>query len=293
MYVMPQQNFSAYNDSDRHPQKAIWGDYPYDQKDRHPTQWIYWFDDFTFVPSLTSATTAVNRWPYMSYIDTGNTIVALATTKTIGVLRLSVDASDNDGPVITLPGDASVAFMLDDNTAADRRKLWFDARWKKSSVTDNQCAVFIGLTEEARAVDNGLMADDSAAITTTIDAIGWRVLQDNGEELDFVWQKASQTPVELVAAAVTTTNSDATGLVADTYIKTGFKYDPERPAANRIATYINNVQGTAWGTATQMAAATFPDGEELVFAAGAKAGEATAVTFDIDWIRMAQKGLDV
>lgn len=292
MYVRPQQNFSAYNTADRHNQAAIWGDFPYQNRFRFPTQWIYWFDDFTFVPSLTSATTAVNRWPYMSYIDTSDTIVALATTKTIGVLRLSVAATDNNAPVITLSGDASVAFMLDDNTTADRRKLWFDARWKKSIVTDNGVSIFMGLSEEARSVNNGLMTDDDGLPITTIDVVGFNVLQDNGEELDFVWQKASAAKQEH-AALVTTTNSAATGLAADTYIKTGFKYDPEEPTATRMGIYINNIEDANHLTGTQMAAATFPDGEELVFAAGAKVGAGAAATFDIDWIEIAQRQLDV
>lgn len=291
MYNYPAQNFSAYS-TGRHLQPSVWSDFPYDQVLHEPTKWIHWFDDFTFVPSLTSATTAVNRWPYMSYIDTSDTIVALATTKQIGTLRLSVAATDNNAPVITFPGDASVAFMLDDNTSADRRKLWMDFRWKKSSVTDNQCAAFIGLAEEGRAINNGLMTDDTGVPISTIDVVGFSVLQDNGEELDFVWQKASQTKQEM-ANIVSTTNSAATGMVADTYIRTGFKYDPNEVVAKRGKVYVNNVTYGTYLTNTNMVATTFPDGEELVFAAGAKAGEGTAVTMDIDWIRLAQKNLDV
>lgn len=293
MYNVPAQNLGAYN-TDRHLQNSVWSDFPYDQVLHEPTKWIYWFDDFTFVPSLTSATTAVNRWPYMSYIDTSNTIVALETAKTIGVLVIATDNTDNDGPIICLPGDKSVCFMLDDNTAADRRKMWQDYRWKKSSVTDNQAAVFLGLAEETRTVNDGLMTDDSAIVIATIDAIGFRVLQDNGEELDFTWQKASQTNQEIAhIATIANENSATTGLAADTYVKTGFKYDPKESTANRIKVYVNNKTHATKVTGTQMAAATFPDGEELVWYAGLKNGEGTACSLSLDWIRMAQRNLDV
>ena len=288
-HVQPQLNTAAYN-TDRRRQQAIVGSFPRARHLDNPEDFLYWWDDFHFIPSLTSATGAVNRYPYMSYIDTSDTITTLATEKSRGVLRLTTAGTDNNAPVITMQGNDGNHVMFDDNTAADRRNLWFDSRWRKDSVADNICAMFVGFVEEARAVNNGLMTDDSAVLITTIDGIGYRVLQDNGEELDFTWQTASQTNQEK-ANLVTTTNSAATGLVASTWIKTGFRYDVDAEVAKRIKLFINNKEDAGYITATNMAAATFPDGEELVFAAGSKNGAGTAALFDLDWIWFAQEML--
>lgn len=293
--VQHARNLAAYDsnrDPDRHCSPAIWSDFPLQNMLEDPTTYLHWFDDFHNIPVLTTASGAINRYPYMSYIDTGNTITTLATVKTRGVLRLATDATDNDGPVINMQGNDGVQVMLDDNTTADRKKLWFESRWSKSSITDNQAAMFIGFAEEARAVDNGVLADNDGTYPD-IDIIGYRVLQDNGEELDFAFRKNGQTAVEISAGMVTTSNADAAGLAVDTFIKTGFVYDPREVTSKRIRLLINNIEDSDYTTATQMAAATFPDGEELCFTAGVKNGEATAVNFDLDWIRFAQEMLSV
>lgn len=267
--------------TDRFLSPNIWSGFPDAEKQRDPSRYFDFFDDFDRVPSLTAATTAVNRASYMSYIDTSDTIVALATEKNNGVLRLSVAATDNNGPVITFPGDTANCMVISD-TAGDDLPAWFEARWRKSSVTDNQCAVFIGVCEEGRCINNGVLTDDDGVLAD-IDHIGFNVAHDNGEELNFAFTKSGQTDTELIAAL--------DSLVASTWVKTGFRYDPGLLGltTERIKVFLNNAMNSTFVTATQIAAATFPDAEEMTFAACAKAGEATAVTFDIDWLRIAQK----
>jgi hypothetical protein len=274
------QNLSAeVATPDRFTSKSIWASFPVRDALDDFTRYSRWEDDFTNVPALTSATTAVNRHPYMSYIDTSDTIVALSTTKMIGVLRLSVAATDNNAPVVTLAGDAGVCAVISD-TAGDDMPLWFESRWRKNSILDNECAMFLGLCEEARAVNNGLLVDDTGVLAD-IDHIGFNVAQDNGEELNFAFTKSGQTDVEVMAALDT--------LVVDTWYKSGFHYNPLADTAQRIKIFQNSVTQTSYVTGTQIAAATFPDAEELTMAAGAKAGAATAVALDLDWWRFAQK----
>jgi len=273
-------NLGAEN-TDRFPSMAIWASFPMMEHLQRKGRFQEFFEDFTLTTLLETAAVDDEQL-FASYIDTGNTIQPLPTEKNRGVLRLATDATDNDGPVITMCGNVGANLMISD-TAGDDKKLWFEARWKKSSITDNQCAMFIGLTEEARAVDNGLLTDD-AGILADIDHIGFNVAHDNGEELNWAYTKAGQVDTEVIAAM--------DSLVADTYVKTGFVYDPARDTANRIAAYLNNVEQSTYVTGTNIAAATFPDAEEMCFSAGSKNGEATATNFDIDWIGFAQVMLE-
>lgn len=271
------QNLSSES-SDRLPSENVWASFPMEECLYYPGRYFYWWDDFHNVPLLTTNT--ADEAVYASYIDTSNTITALATEKNRGVLRLLADATDNDGPVVTMQGNTGNSILLDDNTAADRCDLWYEHRFRKSSITAEQCAVFIGFVEEARAADNGLMADDSGIPTATIDALGFSCLHASPAALDFVWQKASQTRQEI---------ADVDVLVASTWYKNGFRYNTANLTDKRGIVYINNVDFGTYLTGTQMAASTFPDGEELVWAAGLKTGEATSVTMDLDWIRIGHK----
>ena len=52
---------------------------------------------------------------------------------------------------------------------------------------------------------------------------------------------------------------------------------------------LNGSEQSTYGTAAQIALATFPDAEELQWATGAKGGEGTAATYDVDWVGCAQE----
>lgn len=222
------------------------------------------------------------------YIDTSNTIrnlvvdtTAVETGSRGGVLRLLTDATDNDGPVIQYQTANGAAPFLIGNTAGAAWKLWYEARIRKSTITDNQCAIFAGLSQVNCAADNGLLTDDTGDVVDSISAIGFRVLHDNGEELDFVYQDAAQTsPVEVIA--------NITAMVASTWIKVGFVYDPNEVDARKIKIYVNGDEQGTYVTTANIDAATFPENDAMTLVFGSKNGEATACNFDIDWVRCVQ-----
>jgi hypothetical protein len=76
--------------------------------------------------------------------------------------------------------------------------------------------------------------------------------------------------------------------VADTFVKLGFLYDPSAPPAKRIKVFVSNVEQSTYVTAANIAAATFPDGEELGFLFGMKMGSAVLAEAAIDWWAFAQ-----
>lgn len=271
-------------DTTRNFSPAIWGNCPVNLiRDGVLRGYV---DGDDFLPPGVISEDAVDDL-YQKYIDTSNTIrlAANSTTAYGGILELVTDATDNDAPVIQRhganAGSTAIGPYIIGNSAGAAFRLWFEARINKSSIADNVCAFACGLAQVGRAADNGLLEDDTGDIVDSISFIGWRNLNDNGEELDFVYQDGGQTaPVEVMANAAT--------LVADTYIKLGFVFDPFATASQQIKLFINNVEQSTYVTTTNIDATTFPENDALAFVFGTKNGTAGASTGRIDWWRCVQ-----
>jgi hypothetical protein len=221
---------------------------------------------------------------YKTWEDTGAAVAQLATVAG-GVVALTTDTTDNDQVSITQGGagtgaSTSVLGALSYDTAADRKRTVFEARWKVGSVTDDVSSVFIGLMDDDIATADNALVDDTGALVDD-DFIGFHTLHENGGAtnansiLRFTYKKGGQT-VQVPITSLAT-------LTADTYIKTGFIYDPTEPASRQIAVYVDNEVNSTYVTATNMDAATFPDGVPLAFAAIMKNGTTTAGTLSLDW----------
>lgn len=233
-------------------------------------------DDFLAPKDADTYTDLYSEMGYTSYIDTGNTIVSLAD-ETGGVLALTTDATDND-EVWLSAGQATSVFGAISDTAGSDFLTIFECRVKKASIANDVSAIFCGLAEEGCAaadskVDNtGVMADK--------DYIGFDSVHADGDAINFVYKKAGQTAQTLISGVHVP--------VADDFVKLGFIHDPRAKASQRIKVFVNNVEQSTYGTATNIAAATFPDGEELTALFGVKNGSAAASEFAIDWWAFAQ-----
>lgn len=274
-------NLSA--DTDRQCSPNIWSQFNALRLVEDPTYGCHFFDDFLYMQSEDGTDDV-----YFKYIDTSNTIRLVAQTATVvgGEVALVTDATDNDAPVLAFrganAGGGNISSVILGNSSTASFLTLFETRLKKSSITDNQCAFFAGLAEAtARAADDGLLEDDTGDIVNSISAIGFRAKHDNGEELDFVYQDAAQTaPTEVIA--------NIQAMVADTYIKLGFVYNPLEENSKKIKIYVNGVEQSTYVTTTNIDAATFPENDAMTPTFGSKNGEATATTLTIDWWRLAQ-----
>lgn len=233
-------------------------------------------DDFLAPLAGNTSTEIYSEMTYTGYIDTSNTIVGLAD-ESGGVLALTTDATDND-EVWIQSGDATSVLGAISDTAGSSYLTAFEARVKKSSIADNVAATFVGLCEEGTAGADGMA--DNTGVMADKDHIGFSSVHADGDAIDFVYKKAGQTAQTLIA--------DVDVPVADTFANLGFIFDPHAPASERITVYVDNVASTTYGTATNIAAATFPDAEELGFLMGLKNGAATAAEHAIDWWMFAQ-----
>lgn len=239
------------------------------------SNWFFAGDDFL---SFTGATTAYyGTTPYTGYIDTSNAIAQLAT-EVGGVVQLTTDGTDNDEVWLSPGGAASVLGVISDTAGADK-KMIFESRFRIGSVADSSHHVFIGLSEEGLAAadtvtDAGALADK--------DFIGFRITEADGDALTFCYKKAGQT--------MQTALTYGTALAASTWYKVGFIYDPVAPSSKRIKIFVDNTEQSTYVTGTQIAAATFPDAEELNFLAGFKNGGANAKNLGLDWWYFGQQG---
>jgi hypothetical protein len=252
---------------------ALWADLPsevlYD-----PAVGVYREEDF--INFGQSALVASNvGWyvgkagPYKSYEDTGNSVAQDPTA--LGTLKISID-SDNDET--SLQSNAGTGVLGKITSGGNGRKLWFETRIAAGQIVTQN--LFVGLMEEGCAAvgtigDTGTLADK--------DYIGFQVAEGASSTLTFTYKKAGQT-------AQTPLTNLAT-LAANTYVNVGFVFDPGIGAAQRIRVYVNGVKQGTYVTAAQIAAATFPSGEEMSFIYAASAAAATKTFYCQGW-RFAQ-----
>lgn len=205
---------------------------------------------------------------YASYIDTGVTIKQ--NENQYGVLEVAGNDADNDEGSIQAAGADGAEVYIDDGTP---RLLIFEFRAKKASVSDNALAFFCGLAAPGFANANALV-DDTGAVKDD-DFIGFSVLHDNGEELDFTYKASGQT-VQVPLAALAS-------LSADTFFNAGFILNPNAPPSKRITVFYNNTEQTTYVTQTNIEAATFPKDVALARALATKVGAAAESKFQMDW----------
>ncbi len=237
-------------------------------------------DDFNAPKAADTYTDVYSEVAYTSYIDTGGTILGLADENG-GVLALAMDNTDND-EIWMEAGDGTIQLGQISDTAGSSYLTAFECRVKFSSITNGVCSFFAGLAKPGLAAGDTLV-DDTGAFKATSQCIGFRNLLD-GDNIQFVYQAVADS-------AVTINNSAAGTLVADTFIKLGFIFDPDAAASKRITVYVDNTELSTYVTATQVATATFPDAEALTFLFGSKntIGTTPSTTESaIDWWAFAQ-----
>ena len=271
--------------SDRWFSPNIWGDCPIEAILNGTVIGRFFQDDFTGPCPNTDAGLyeGAGESPGLGYLffgDTGVTIKAQAGVEE-GVVEVAGNDADNDESVMST---GSPSWIVSD-TAADAKKLWFEARVKKASIADNACALFVGLGWDHTAgvsVAQTLCLTDTDANLGAFSFLGFHVDQADGDAMDFVYQADSGAQTVKIAGVEVP--------VADTFTKVGFVYDPNADTAKRIKVFINNVEQTTYVTGTNIAAATFPDAEPMAMVWAAKVGAAAESKAQMDWWRAAQLG---
>lgn len=244
----------------------------------------FFYDDFKMLGKVAPATggatagfLATEAGAYQYYVDTGTAAGSIAgvAADRDGTMKLLNAAQDNHEIWVQAGGGSNLGIIA--NSGANMQRLWFEARFKVGQIGNNYNA-FVGLGEESLAAadtvtDAGALADK--------DLLGFWVLEAAGATLNFGFRKAGQ--------AVQTTIAGIQTLVADTWYKLGFYYNPLAPADKKIKVYVNGVEKSTYVTAALIAAATFPLDQGMSPLMGVKNGSAAAHNVSADWWAFSQE----
>lgn len=275
--------------TDRLPSPNIWGGVPIEQILMRTKLGTYFHDDFDVHCPNTDAGLfeGAGESPGMGYGFYGDTgVIAKAQAGVVGgVLEVYENDADNDEFVMS---GLAPSFNISD-TAADAMPVCFEGRMKKASIADNELAFFLGLAwdhGDGVSVAKTLCLTDDDAALGAFSYIGFHCDAADGDAIDFV--------VKAEGGAQTVIKAGIEVPVADTWMKLGFKYDPDHDTTKRIKLFVNNVEQSTYVTSTQIAAATFPDAEPLAPVWCVKTCEASPPAAgnkaQIDWWRAATWG---
>ena len=236
-------------------------------------------DDFNLFQGLTNAISGTTALPsttvpsvdgYQVYLDSTTTASGISRLADVtgGVARFAPGATDNHLAI----GYSGNLGAISDTAGSDKLTI-FETRLRlHTQVTDG--SIFAGLASPGAVADGGLIAD-AGGLKADQGGIGFQVKEDDPDAIDFVYQAASQTQQVVI--------SGVQAAVADTYYKLGFVYDPKAPTANRIRIFVDNDEQSTYVTGTNIAAATFPDGDFLGAYLAAMTEGTTSRGMDVDW----------
>lgn len=274
-------NYVDWNSHDTNgPSRSLWWDCPIIRS--LETGELYGFHD-DFLDYESTVTTVVNSHGTPTF--EGDCTMS-GTANEGGELAI-FGTTDNEEASLQRGGSDSAPYGIA-AASTSGYKLWFEARVKKSAITNSLGGFFVGLAGENAAVAD-FMADGGADFSD-VDLLGfWNDETDDsvGSHVHVVTQKTSagfDTIIDTVAT-----------LVADTYVKLGFKYDPDAPNGKKIAFFVDNTEqgtyvGEASGDATVYIQDTtnFPGGEEMSPVIAIKMASGSDMTVAIDWWRCYQ-----
>lgn len=271
----------------RGPSPKIWADCPVLQLVADPSKGFYLWDDFKNsvvskeTASASDFTSSVGRvesdieW-YCFSESTKLTEVALQDDDD-GVLHVAQDGSDQDVTAIITGFNAANYFHMP--LKGERKKFWFEARLKWSSITDAEMGTFIGFNEKGEAANAlGGFAGDAAALDTGNDYLGFAVLQGDGNDLTIVHFEAGAGTAQSTTGEIT--------LTADTYVRVGFRLDVD---ADKIRVYADGVD-LGDDAAIDITSSNFPSNTDLSILVSVLGASGTAAAnIKLDWIRFAQE----
>lgn len=224
------------------------------------------FLNFGEIAPAIAGTTGGMHGGFGYYVDTATTTTSIKQTATDdgGVIRFLTGATANHEAVLVTGGNVGSIGKL---TSVSGRPAGFECRVRFGQVSNFGAA--IGMVKPGFAANDALGATGAIADT---DFVGF-ILSNSGDTLNIGYRKTGQ--------ALTLHSTYTKTIVADTWYKLGFRYDP-LDIDEALSFYIDNVLVGVFSR-TQVTAATFPESVQLAVGAAIKGYAAAAVNMDIDW----------
>ncbi len=232
-------------------------------------------EDFVSSPSLTSSG-ACNDLYFFS--ESSATVKQNADSGKSAV-ELATGATANKNATLISNGNTGNLGVISDTAGSDKLTI-FEARVKLADVADS--SAFIGLAAPGSAAASKPLSGTTHVLADQA-AIGFLVTEDDPDALKFAYVKSSQS-------SQVTVLTYASNLVADQYYNLGFVYDPSAPASEKIKIYIDNVEQSAKVSASDIAAATFPEGDVLAACVSVRSSAAAAEKLYLDLLAYYQAG---
>lgn len=243
------------------------------------------FDDFTGFGATCPVSTSTtmfqsNGISYLGYNDT--TVVATApavptTTPSVsengpGVIVLTADTTDNDLAAIMAGSGTMCPFHV---IPSRMQELVFECRVKVSAITASCTNLFIGLAGTGACADSGVFVDNDASMASN-NFLGFQRIGSMGATLDFKYQRVSGTESQ---------KDDVVTLVADTYVKLGFRYHAAR---KQCSVWVDGEEVTAARVSSAITGATPWPSLYMNFLAATQYQATASHGLYVDWWACAQ-----
>ncbi len=231
---------------------SLWADCPIDSIRNGTVQGII------VEPPLESYESTATTVENMCGLPTFEGDCTVAGNATAGGGVALFGTTDNEEASLAVCGATNAPFVIP-AASTDGKKLWFEVEVKKSIITADTGGFFVGLASEGAVVADFIA--DAGDDFSDVDLLGfWNLEGEAG--VDVITQKTGAAFDTIIDAAET--------LVADTYTRLGFVYDPDAPDKRKIKFYVNGLQQTTYvgedsGDQTVYIGDTtnFPGGEEM------------------------------
>ena len=281
---------TADNIVSRGPSPIIWADCPVITILRDPGAGIHWFDDFQNsivlkeTANATDFTSGVGRIDgdinWYVYCEKDKLADVALQADDEGVLLLSAGDQADDVNTITSGGNLIGTFRTP--KVGEHKNFWFEARLKVNTITNTDLAWFVGLIQPGQAGDGTPLGAAPTALAD-VDYVGFFVAEADGDDLTVVYNEAGAGTAQSSTGLIT--------LVADTYIRIGFKtvfkgkssemrfYADGVDLGDDVAVDISDTNAN-WPGDTNM---------DVMITNTLGAAGADADNLKIDWVRVAQE----
>lgn len=270
--VQSKRNLSTTDDTDRSYSPHIWSDCPLEDILSGRIAGVVYEDDFVSFPK-TPATTEGNFGQYAQFSSSGGTITA--GTGQGGEMVLG-EATDNEGVSFRT---LSTPFKI----SRASKKLWFEARLKRSTIADTTAGIFVGLMEDAALT--ATVPITAAGALADQNLVGFLFPEGDGDQAQAVYKANGVTAVTVEDDCLNT------AMVADTYTKVGMVFEPKPDlysGTKFVLTYLQNGRILCTKTIPSTDGDDFPNDVGLGFVMAILLAASSAFTATIDKVRVVQ-----
>ena len=273
------RNLSA--DANRQPSPAIWADCPVKDLIENPGLGTYFFDDFQDFPLDGTQTTQIGHGKYKVFNTGGGKVSRISAVNSVelagGALRIQVDTDNDSGSIAQ-----SFPSYFMSGVKSTGPKIWFECCVAQSAIPTNNIGWMVGLAEvELWTLATGVPFNGGDAITNGAAFIGFRAEEDGLGVVDTVYSDRATSFTNIG-------DTEAGTMVANTFRKFGFVYDPDK-TTNCVTFFANNLELTTKYSKTDLVALTNLDANMLgIIAAVVSDSAGTTTDWWMKWWRVAQ-----